>query len=135
MKNGPSSLDPRFHMELFDTEEMHSAFLPFFGIRGAEDLQDPAKIALFEEASAIHHVTADDPPVFMYYDQLDVPLPPGSTGDEYVHHPELGRPLKEELDRLGVPVVFRLREESPGGPPFDEYVDFFRSAFGMPAGQ
>jgi len=129
--NGPGSLDPRFHMERFDTEEIHSAFLPFFGIRGPGDLQDPAKIALFEEASAITHVTADDPPVFMYYDQPDEPLPVGATGDEYVHHPELGRPLKEELDRLGVPVFFRLREESPGGPPFDEYVSFFRRAFGM----
>ncbi|MFC1627521.1 hypothetical protein ACFL3H_00230, partial [Gemmatimonadota bacterium] len=90
-----------------------------------------AKIGLFEEASPINHATADDPPVFMYFNQPNVPLPPGCFGDQYVHHPALGYILKEKLDQLGVPCVLLLREETPGGTPFDEYVVFFRRNFRM----
>jgi len=129
--DSPGSVDPRFLREYFDTKEDHPALLQFFGITGPEEFLDRDKIRLFEEASPINHATADDPPVYMYFNQPNVPLPPGCFGDQYVHHPGLGFILKEKLDQLGVPCVLHLREETPGGTPFDEYVAFFRSNFQM----
>ena len=112
---------------MFNTTSVHPAFFPFFQITGPEDFTDPEKIRLFEEASPLYYITADDPPVFMYYDQRNIPLPAGCSGAQYAHHPQLGILLKDKLDSLGVECHIRLREDTPEGPPFDELVALFSS--------
>ncbi|MFC2091035.1 alpha/beta hydrolase fold domain-containing protein [Bacteroidota bacterium] len=127
--NGPGTLDLNLMQEMFNTTSVHPALLKFFQIAGPEDFTKPEKIRLYEEASPLHYVTADDPPVFMYYEQPNLPLPAGCTGAQYVHHPRLGILLKDKLDSLGVECHLRLMEDTPDGKPFEEVVSFFLQKF------
>jgi acetyl esterase len=105
--------------------------IPFFGMSGPEDIHNPEFFPLFEKASPINCASPDDPPVYMYYGQANLPLPPNSTGNQHIHHPKFGIVLKEKLDSLGVECILKFRKDYPDGPPFDEYVKFFREKFGM----
>jgi len=120
-----SSYDPRFIKKLFDTTQIHPALIPFYGMKSAEDVDDPKFHPLFNEASVINHATADDPPVMLFYPQANTPLPKNSSGGRHIHHPKLGIVLKEKLDKLGVECVLKLRKDCPKGAPVDEYVTFF----------
>lgn len=124
-----TSYDPRFIQKLFNTNQVNSALIPFFGMESADDVDDPRFHSLFEEASPIHHATADDPPVMLYYPQANRPLPPDSSGKQHIHHPKFGFALKEKLDKLGVQCKLKLRQDdgdldSRTGP-VDQYVKFF----------
>jgi Tol biopolymer transport system component len=129
--SGQSSYDPRFIQELFNTDQIESALIPFFGMNGPEDIQNPEFFPLFEKASPINYASSDDPPVYMYYPQPNLPLPPNSTGSQHIHHPKFGIVLKEKLDNLGVECILKFRKDYPDGHPFDEYVKFFCEKFGM----
>ena len=61
---------------------------------------------LFDEVSAIKHLTADDPPVFMQYNEPDAPLPAGAKPGQGIHHPVFGHKLKAEMDKLGIESVY-----------------------------
>ena len=124
-----SSYDPRFIRKLFDTDQVHPALIAFFGMKSAADVDNPKFHKLFEDASAINHATADDPPVMLFYPQANDPLPPNSTGAQHIHHPRLGFVLKEKLDQLGVGCTLLLKEQYPGGAPVDEFVKFFLERF------
>ena len=123
-----SSYDPRFIKKLFDTDQVESALIAFFGMSAAADVDDPKFHPLFEEASPINHASAGDPPILLYYPQANTPLPPNSSGMQHIHHPKFGFVLKEKLDKLGIECVVKLREDyadkGPNGP-VDDYVKFF----------
>ena len=57
-----------------------------------------------DKASAITHATADDPPIFLAYaDKMtNVPLPPNTSKEDFLHHPMFGVYLKNVLDTLRV---------------------------------
>lgn len=129
--NGQSSYDPRFIQKLFNTDQINSALIPFFGMSGPEDIQNPQFFPLFEKASPINFASSDDPPVYMYYRRPNEPLPPNNTGNQHIHHPKLGIVLKEKLDKLGVECIIKFSKDYPDGQPYDEYVKFFREKFGM----
>ncbi|MHC5011166.1 MAG: alpha/beta hydrolase fold domain-containing protein [Planctomycetota bacterium] len=131
---GQSSYDPRFIKELFHTTKVDAALIPFFGMSGPEDVDDPRFHPLFEEASPINHATSDDPPAYLFYPQANQPLPPDSPGGQHIHHPRFGEVLKEKLDDLGVECVVRYRAEVSGRAPIDEYVAFFVEKLGATAG-
>lgn len=124
-----SSYDPRFIMKLFDTDQIHEALILFYGMTGPEDVDDPKFHPLFEEASAINHLTEDDVPVMLYYPQANQPLPPNSTGRQHIHHPKLGFVLKEKMDMLGIECVIKLREdyaeETDRSKTISDQVQFF----------
>jgi acetyl esterase/lipase len=120
-----SSYDPRLIQKMFQTDQVHPALIPFFGMKSAADVSDPRFHALFEEASPINHATAGDPPVLLFYPQANEALAPNSSGERHIHHPKFGFLLKEKLDRIGVECVVLLREQYPEGPPIAEYVKFF----------
>jgi len=126
-----SSYDPRFIGELFDTDHVDSALIPFFGMTGPEDVKDPKFHPLFEEASPINHATADDAPVMLFYPQPNTPLPPNSDGRQHIHHPKFGMVLKQKLDKLGVECVLKFREDHPDGAPVDDYAKFFFEKLGV----
>ena len=128
-----SSLDPRFIKKLFDTNQVESALIALFGMTGPDDVADPKFHSLFEEASAINHATAGDPPVMLFYPQANAPLPPNSSGRQYIHHPKFGIVLKEKLDALGVECVLKFRKDYPDRNPIDEYVKFFFAKLGVKA--
>ena len=118
------SYDPRFIRELFDTDTMHDCFIPFYGMKSVADVADPAFHPLFEDASPITHLSADDPPIFLYYSQANEPLPKNSTPQQHIHHPKFGVVLKEAMDRLGIECTLRLREQSASFPD-DDVLAFF----------
>ncbi len=103
VNNGQTSYDPRFIRKLFPGTDTYSnsALAQLFEIdmKQLDDL--PAeKYKLFEEISALTHLTADDPPVLMTYDSdYDTPISSRSVG---IHHPRFGKVLNEQMDKLGI---------------------------------
>jgi len=126
--NAQSSYDPRFIKKLMNTDQVHPALVALFGMSSPADADDPRFFPLFEDSSAINHLTADDPPILVFFGQRNDPLPPNSTGEQHIHHPKFGFALKEKADRLGVPCELILREDHPKGFPVDRFVEFFRTS-------
>ncbi|MCP5109332.1 MAG: alpha/beta hydrolase [bacterium] len=123
--NAQTSYDPRLIMKLMNTNKVHEALIPFFGMMSATDVDNPEFHPLFEDSSPINHFTADDPPILFFFSQRNDPLPPNSTGRQHIHHPKFGFLLKEKADRLGVECTVLLREQFPKGQPVERYVKFF----------
>jgi len=126
-----SSYDPRFIKALFATNRVDGALIPFFGMKTAEDVDDPRFHPLFEEASPINHASAGDPPVMLFYPQANETLEPNSPGSKHIHHPKFGFALRDKMDKLGIECVLLLREDQPRGVPVDKYVEFFLDKLGV----
>lgn len=125
--NAQSSYDPRFIQKLMNSDQVHPALVAFFGMSSAADAGNPRFFALFEDSSPINFLTADDPPILVFFGQRNDPLPVNSSGEEHIHHPKFGFVLKEKADRLGVECTLILREDHPDGFPVDRFVEFFRT--------
>jgi acetyl esterase/lipase len=125
--NAQASYDPRYIKKLMNTDQVHPALVTFFGMSSPADAVNPKFFPLFEDSSPINHLTKDDPPILVYFNQRNDPLPPNSTGEQHIHHPKFGFALKEKADRLGVPCTVLLREDHPEGFPVDRFAEFFRS--------
>lgn len=126
-----SSYDPRFIKKLFNTDQIDEALIPFFGMKGAAEVDEAKFHPLFAEASPINHASSDDVPVMLFYPQANKPLPPNSTGRQHIHHPRFGEVLKEKLDALGVECVVMFREQYPDNEPVRNYVEFFLDKLGL----
>ena len=125
--NAQSSYDPRFIKKLMNTDQIHPALVFFFGMKSPADAGNPKFFPLFEDSSPINHLTADDPPILVYFSQKNDPLPANSSGEEHIHHPKFGFALKEKADRLGVECKVLLREDHPEGFPVDRFLEFFHT--------
>jgi acetyl esterase/lipase len=131
-----TSYDPRFHKQLFGSDQVDPALIALFGMSGPEDVDNPAFWPLFEDSSALTHATANDPPVFLFYPQANDALPANAPGGLFIHHPKFGTVLKQKLDELGVECIVRFREDypdSPGRPPVEEFLSFFIEKLGATA--
>ena len=126
-----SSYDPRFIMKLFKTTKVDGALIPFYGMKGLEDVKDPKFHAMFAEASPINHASAGDAPVMLFYPQPNTPLPANSDGKQHIHHPKFGVVLKKKLDVLGVECVLLFRKDCPKGRPTDKQTAFFFKHLGV----
>lgn len=101
--NGQTSYDPRFIRELFpnSTTYKESALSKLFDVdlNKLDDLPQ-RKYRLFEEVSALPHLTKDDAPVALFYaSKLDTPITSQGIG---IHHPRFGKALKEKMDELDI---------------------------------
>lgn len=101
--NGQTSYDPRFIRNLFpDTDTYkHSALAQLYDV-DLDQLDDlpEEKYKLFEQVSAINHLTSDDVPAQLNYgSQMDARITNQGVG---IHHPKFGAALKEEMDKLGI---------------------------------
>lgn len=130
--NAQSSYDPRFIAKLMESDKIHPALIPFFGMSSAADVTNPKFFPLFEDSSPINHLSAGDPPILVFFGQRNDPLPANSTGEQHIHHPKFGFVLKEKADRLGIPCTVLLREDFPAGFPADRFAEFFRKYLGRP---
>ncbi len=101
---GQSTYDMRTFREWFDVPnlEPHPALVAFYGVNDPEDWESDRVKSLMTDASAITHLTKDDPPVFMTYGKGDVPVDEKTDPGVWVHHARLGLKLKEAMDKLGL---------------------------------
>lgn len=76
-----------------------------------EELYTEKAFALYREVSPYDHVTAGDPPVFLYYDDPLTPLEPDSPPDKGIHHPSFGPPMKEKIESVGGFCLLRHKDE------------------------
>ncbi|MGZ0174529.1 MAG: alpha/beta hydrolase fold domain-containing protein [Planctomycetales bacterium] len=129
--NGQASYDPRFIRDLFPdtTTYKESALAQLFGVdlNKLDDLPQE-KCRLFEEVSALPHLTKDDAPAALFYaSKLETPITSQGIG---IHHPRFGKALKEKMDELDIEC-----EVHTGIPRGNEWtkltVDFVKQAFGM----
>ncbi|MBW3598793.1 MAG: alpha/beta hydrolase [Planctomycetes bacterium] len=101
--NGQTSYDPRFIRELFpDTDTYkHPALAQLYGVDLDQlDSLPEEKYKLFEQVSALPHLTKDDAPAqLIYASQMDTPIRNQGIG---IHHPRFGKVLKERMDDLGI---------------------------------
>jgi acetyl esterase/lipase len=104
--NMQSTYDPREIKRLIPGDAyQNAALLPLFGRPEGWDWDtdeiDEALDSLLKDASPIHHLTADDPPVFLIHHARA-----NSPGN--IHHPNFGKYLKEAMDKLGIECVRRM---------------------------
>lgn len=127
---------------------------------GVDDTHSSAAHALFREASPIHHLTRDDPPVFLFATGAQgAVMPQAATSGQaaaftlgsmvgmlhnaaelpILHDPAHSRALERELLRLGTECRMRTPDSyraAQFAPPrcaaWVEMVTFFRQRFGMP---
>lgn len=126
--NGQVSYNPRFIRKIFPEFDVtqHPAVAALVGVPKGTDLQSlsPQQHAAYEQAAAITHASADDPPILMSYGAaLDAPVTTYGIG---IHHPRFGVPLKAKLDALKVPCILKAKGDAGPTP-----IEFIRQQFGV----
>jgi acetyl esterase/lipase len=114
-----TSYDPRFIKKVVGGRaHEHPALAPFWGVKPDEMETDKA-FKIFDECSPIHHLTKDDPPVYLSYSGRDQPndRQPGAG----IHSEKFGEHLKTEMEKLGLSC-----EVSVGRGDMDAQMKFFK---------
>jgi len=129
--NGQTSYDPRFIRDLFPDTDIYkeSALAQLFGVdlNKLDDLPEE-KYRLFEEVSALPHLTKDDAPAALFYaSKLDTPITSQGIG---IHHPRFGKALKEKMDEIGIECEVHTGT-SRGGESSKLTVDFVKKHLGV----
>jgi acetyl esterase len=137
VSDGQTTYDPRVIAKMINPETgRHQALRTLFSVKQGEDsLQATDAFPRYEDGSAVNHLTADDPPVFLYYSRSNTPPPPGDLGTG-IHHPRFGYFLKEKMDKLGIECIVKIKDDYEGKPPGQpqrDMVDFFVRHF--PSGE
>lgn len=109
----------------------HSVFPPAYGVKSHDQLADPKLQPLYDEVSAIKHLTRDDPPIFQIYSESDVPLTANAKNGQGMHHPIFGHKLQAAMHALGLECGYLHTIDSPADPEA-EMVAFFRRHLGTP---
>lgn len=136
-----TTLDPDALLKLFgnDTSVLEkSPIINIFGAKTLEDFNTPQMRKVIDECSAIKHLDAGDPPVFLEYRVKNEKVVFNKEDEKKfsedlsaaVHHPGFGIMLKEAMDKLGIECVLRM----PGEEKKDNYADmtdFFLKKFGI----
>jgi acetyl esterase len=92
-----------------------------------KDPIDASLDARLRDCSPITHLTKDDPPVFAMNNQSNEK--PGN-----IHHPNFGRYLKKQMDKVGVECEFHLVADFQGEQErTDAMLAFLKKNFGMKA--
>ncbi|HEX3871881.1 MAG TPA: alpha/beta hydrolase [Pirellulales bacterium] len=104
----------------------HPALLAFYGMKSFDEVDDPKWKPIFDEASAITYLTADDPPIFMIYSEPNEPLPSDARPGQGIHHPIFGHKLKEKMDALGIECIYRHNDDGKSPSPQDDMASFFK---------
>lgn len=125
--DGQTSYDPRMIRNMFPGKDVFKIdpLRQLFGV-DLNQLDDlPAeKYKLFEEVSAMPHLTKDDPPVLLSYaSPIDAEVTNGNIG---IHHPLFGKILKERMDALGIPCELYAGNKRIGGGTPMKTIDFLK---------
>ncbi|CAG7615887.1 hypothetical protein PAESOLCIP111_01838 [Paenibacillus solanacearum] len=131
--DGQVTKDQYFYKEHYLGDKLQPNICLYYGIDHPDRLEDPDIRKLSYEASAIHFVTPDAPPVFTWYniDFGPVPIPADTPISQVIHHPLHGYTLKKVMDSYGRPCVFRH-----AGDPLreGELLQFLTESFREPVG-
>ena len=130
--DGQTSYDPRFIRTLFPGKDIYKnpALAKLFGVDLDKLDELPAeKYRLFEEVSAINHLTKDDPPVLLIYSRpLDAEITNQGIG---IHHALFGKALKDKMDDLGIPCEVVAGNQRLGGGTPTKPIDFLKEHLGV----
>jgi acetyl esterase/lipase len=115
----------------------HPSIFKAYGVTTPEEALHPSpqKQKLYDEASAITHLTKDDPPLYMIYSEPDIVPPANSRPGQFIHHPNFGKQLKTAMDALGIENVYVHTADAKGRNPQAEMLEFFRKAFARVTGK
>jgi acetyl esterase/lipase len=128
---GQSTYDPHVIKDwIGEQAARHPVFNAAYNVKSYEELDNPKLQKIYDEVSAIKHLTADDPPIFMVYSESNVPLTPNAQIGQGMHHPIFGLKLKEAMDKLHIECIYMHTVESDANPNL-EMVKFFRRHFGL----
>lgn len=134
--NAQTTYDPHVIREQIPGPTWRSPILQRLFRATPEDFDKPDLRKQFADASPIEHVSADDPPTFLFYAQPDTPPGQEVPAGPGIHHVRHGQLLKRKLDAAGVPCVLRTRASYPDWndkqmwPTFSrEAVEFARKVF------
>ena len=118
--DGQSSYDPRWiKKNIGERTPEHISLQKFFGVT-LEELQTDKAAKLYEDASAINHLTKDDScPVMLYYSGADEPNGKPGVG---MHSKKFGEILKAEMEKLGLSCELLIVGRSSG---IDDRMKFF----------
>jgi pimeloyl-ACP methyl ester carboxylesterase len=128
--NGPCSTDPRWltsNMTGIRLVWFQKYLLKDYGARSLADLEEPVYRQRIEESSAMQHVDAQAPPVYMQYTAELLPIRgPGYPGG-LIHCPLFGVRLKEKLDQLKVEntLIINRQPYKGGKDPYGSMEQFF----------
>lgn len=129
---GQSTYDPIQIKELIGGRAWeHPSIFKVYGLATPEEALHPSpeKQLLYDESSAFTHLTADDPPLYMVYNEADGPLPPDARPGQGIHHPNFGRHLNAKMDELRIENVFVNAPESRARNVNAEMLEFFQKQF------
>ena len=103
----------QMHDLLGPTESGGPLMASFFGIDASQG-DDPAMQPIFADAAAVTHVSADDPPVLLFYGFPNTPITNDMPDGHKIHHPVFGPFLKKRLKAVGVECKILYAEQYPG---------------------
>ncbi len=106
----------------------HPSMFKVYGISTPDQALHPTPQLqkLYDECSAITHLTRDDPPVWMGYNEPDGDLPADARPGQGIHHPRFARLLSDQMTKLGIPWAYRHASDGKGGNLMQEMVAFFK---------
>ena len=126
---GQSTYDPAKIKELIGGRAWeHPSIFKVYGVGSAEEAlrPSPEMQKLYDESAAFTHLTKDDPPLYMVYNEADGPLPADARPGQGIHHPNFGRHLKKKMDELQIENVFVNSPDAKGRSVNTELVEFFK---------
>lgn len=129
---GQSTYDPIKIKELIGGRAWaHPSIFKVYGVTTADEALHPTpeRQKLYDETSAIMHLTKDDPPLFMVYNEPDEPLPSDAKRGQGIHHPNFGKLLKTQMQQLGIENVYVHTDEAKGRNLSREMLEFFQKQF------
>lgn len=135
---GQTSYDPIWIKENIGGRAWeHPSIFKVYNIRTPEEALNPTSEVrkLYDEASAVTHLTKDDPPIFMIFSEPDIDPPAGCRPGEFIHHPRFAKALIPKLNALGIAHVYAHTSDAAGRDLHAEMLAFFQREFDKIEGQ
>jgi acetyl esterase len=135
--NSQTSNDPFFIWEnIYLGNDAHSSTYAFYGLELTDvetlkkELARPAYRKIAYEATALNHITSDDPPVFLIHpeslqDWNGQPLPADTAQSKYAHHIAFGKWFKDRYDAMGLISKLKGKEETTVAEQMDWLLKWF----------
>jgi len=137
--NSQTSNDPFFIWEnIYQGNDAHTSIYDFYGVERMPieqlkaELSKPYFQTVIDEATALNHISKDDPPVFLIHpESLDEwdgkPLPPGTAQSKYAHHVAFGKFFKDHYESVGLQCKVKGINETS----VEEQLNWLRKWFAM----